>query len=54
MSANRLPGMLWLVVATAYALCVLVALAAGQNPSGEVASMLSAVALMRLDEMDGE
>lgn len=54
MSADRLLRMLWLVVASAYALCVLAALAAGQNPSGEVTSMLSAAALMRLYEMDGE
>ncbi len=54
MSANRLLRMLWLIVATAYALCVIAALAAGQNPSGEVAPMLLALALMKLYEMDGE
>lgn len=54
MSASRLVRMLWLIVATVYALCVVMALAAGQNPSGEVGPMLSAAALMRLYEMDGE
>lgn len=54
MRFNRLLRMLWLIVATTYALCVVVALAAGQNPSGEVAPMLLALVLMRLYEMDGE
>ncbi len=54
MNSNRLLRMLWLIVATAYALCVVVAIAAGQNPSGEVAPMFLALVLMRLYEMDGE
>ena len=54
MSDNRLLRMIWLIVATVYALCVVVALAAGQNPSGEVAPMLLALVLVRLYEMDGE
>lgn len=54
MNANRLLMMLWFIVATAYALCSVAALAAGQNPSGEVASMLSALVLMKLYEMGGE
>ena len=54
MSAKRLPGMLWLIVATAYVLRVLAALAVGRDPSGEVAPMLLALVLMRLYETDGE
>lgn len=54
MNANRLLRMIWLFVATAYALCVVVALAAGQDPSGEVAPMFLALVLVKLYEMDGE
>ena len=54
MRGNRLLRMLWLIVATAYALRNFVALAAGQNASGEVAPMLLALALTKLYEMDGE
>ena len=54
MRSNRLLRMLWLIVATAYALCVVAALAAGQNPSGEVAPMLLALVLTKLYGMDGE
>ena len=54
MNANRLLRMVWLFVAIAYVLCVVVALAAGQNPSGEVEPMLLALVLVKLYEMDGE
>ena len=54
MRFNRLLRTLWPIVATAYALRNVAALAAGQNPSGEVAPMLLALVLTKLYEMDGE
>ena len=52
MSGNRMLSMLWFIVATAYALRALVALAARRNASEEVVQMLLALALMKFYEED--
>lgn len=54
MKADRLLSMLWLIVATAYALRNFAALAAGQGALADTVPMLTALALMKLYEMDGD
>lgn len=51
---DRLLWMLWLIVATVYALHNVVALVAGQSASAEVEPMLLALVLAKLNEMDGD
>ena len=52
MNASRLLRMLWIIVATAYALRNFAALAEGRTM--EVVPMLLAVVLMKVYEKDGE
>ncbi len=54
MSADRLLGMLWLIVATVYALRGLALVSTGQGASGNTVPMLLALVLMKLYEKDGE
>ena len=54
MRANRLLWLLWIVVATIYALRGLVMVAAGQDVSANTVPMLMALALAKLYEMDGD
>lgn len=44
---------LWFIVAATYALRAFAAIGAGKNPTGDVVAMLTALALMKLYEMDG-
>lgn len=54
MRVNRLLRLLWIVVATTYALRGLVMTATGQDVSGNTVTMLIALTLMKLYEMDGD
>lgn len=54
MRANRILWLLWIVVATIYALRGLVMAATGQDVSGNTVPMLTALVLMKLYEMDGD
>lgn len=45
---------LWFIVAATYALRSLAAYGAGKNPTGDVVPMLTALALAKLYDMDGE
>lgn len=54
MKADRLLSMLWLIVATAYALRNFAALAAGQGASADTVLMITALVLAKLYEKDGE
>lgn len=52
MKADRLLSMLWLIVATAYALRNFAALAAGQGALEDTVPMLTALALAKFYDMD--
>lgn len=54
MRANKIPWLLWLVVATIYALRGLALVSTGQGASGNTVPMLTALALAKLYEMDGD
>lgn len=54
MRANRLLWLLWIVVATIYALRGLAMAVTGQDVSGNTVTMLAALALAKLYEMDGD
>lgn len=54
MKVDRLLSMLWLIVATAYALRVVVELAAGQGALADTVPALTALALAKLYDMDGD
>ena len=51
---SGLMSWLWFIVALAYALRVFAALAAGQGALADTVPMLTALALMKLYDMDGE
>lgn len=54
MSADRLISWIWFIVAALYALRAFAALAAGQGASADTVPMLTALALAKLYDMDGE
>lgn len=54
MSADRLMSWLWFIVAALYALRVVAELAAGQGASADTVPMLTALALAKLCDMDGD
>lgn len=54
MKVDRLLSMLWLIVATAYALRVVAELAAGQGALADTVPALTALALAKLYDMDGD
>lgn len=54
MRTNRFLWLLWIVVATIYALRGLVMIATGRDVSGNTVTMLIALVLMKLYEMDGD
>ena len=54
MRTNRLLWLLWIVVATIYALRGIVMAATGQDASGNTVLMLTACVLVKLYEMDGD
>lgn len=54
MRANRLLWLLWIVVATIYALRGLVMAGTGRGASGNTVPMLTALVLAKLYEMDGD
>lgn len=54
MRVNRLLCLLWIVVATTYALRGLVMVATGQDVSSNMVQMFTALVLMKLYEMDDE
>ncbi len=54
MSCNRLMSMLWLFVATLYAMCAFAALVTGKNQTEYVVHILLALVLMKLYDMDGD
>lgn len=54
MRANRILCLLWVVVATIYALRVLVMAGTGRDASGDTVPMFTAIALAKPYEMDGE
>lgn len=54
MSGNRLMSMLWLFVATLYAMCALAALVTGKDQTEYVVHILLALVLMKLYDMDGD
>ena len=54
MSADRLMSWLWFIVAALYGLRIVAALAAGRGASADTVPMLTALALAKLYDMDGE
>lgn len=54
MRANRLLWLLWIVVATIYALRGLVMVSTGQGAFVDTERMLTALVLAKLYEMDGD
>lgn len=54
MSADRLMSWLWFIVAALYVLRVAVELATGQGALADTVPMLTAPALMKLYDMDGD
>lgn len=54
MSSDRLMSWLWFIVAALYVLRVAVELATGQGALADTVPMLTALALMKLYDMDGD
>ena len=54
MGGNRLLSMLWLIVAISYALRNFAALASGRGALADTVPMLTALALAKFYDMDGE
>ena len=54
MRANRLLWLLWIVVATLYALRGFAIVGTGRDASGNTVPMLTALVLAKLYEMDGD